>query len=92
MKINIILAIVLSIAVGANSMAATKKKKASMAGSFGGGRGFQQTASAVRTVVAKNQIITDFVYTWHERYGIQIKRSSNEGLCHGITNSSTSLW
>ena len=41
----------------------TKKKKASMAGSFGGGRGFQQTASAVRTVVAKNQIITDFVYT-----------------------------
>ncbi len=41
----------------------TKKKKASMSGSFGGGRGFQQTASAVRTVVAKNQIITDFVYT-----------------------------
>ena len=42
---------------------ATKKKKASMAGSFGGGRGFQQTATAVRTVVAKNQTITDFVYT-----------------------------
>ena len=30
-------------------------------GGFGGGRG-QQTASAVRTVVAKNQTITDFVY------------------------------
>ena len=45
-----------------------KKKKASMAGfggfgGFGGGRGMQQTATAVRTVVAKNQTITDFVYT-----------------------------
>ena len=44
-----------------------KKKKAGMGGfggfgGFGGGRG-QQTASAVRTVVAKNQTITDFVYT-----------------------------
>ena len=44
----------------------TKKKKAA-AGASGagwGGRGAgQQTASAVRTVVAKNQVITDFVYT-----------------------------
>ncbi len=42
-----------------------KKKKASMTASFGGGRGFgaQQTATAVRTVLAKNQVITDFVYT-----------------------------
>ena len=44
-----------------------KKKKAAMGmggfGGFGGGRGGQQTASAVRTVVAKNQTITDFVYT-----------------------------
>ena len=44
-----------------------KKKKAAMGGfggfgSFGGGRG-QQTASAVRTVVAENTTITDFVYT-----------------------------
>ena len=44
----------------------TKKKKAAAgAGGAGawGGRGGQQTASAVRTVVAKNQVITDFVYT-----------------------------
>ena len=44
-----------------------KKKKAAMGGfggfgGFGGGRG-QQTASAVRTVVAENTTITDFVYT-----------------------------
>lgn len=45
----------------------TKKKKAAMggfgAGAWGGRGGGQQTASAVRTVVAKNQVITDFVYT-----------------------------
>ena len=42
---------------------AGKKKNAGMGGFGGwGGRG-QQTASAVRTVVAKNQTITDFVYT-----------------------------
>jgi len=41
-----------------------KKKRAAMASAFAGrGRGFQQTATAVRTVVAENQIITDFVYT-----------------------------
>lgn len=46
---------------------AAKKKKAAMggigAGGWGGRGGGQQTASAVRTVVAKNQVITDFVYT-----------------------------
>ena len=42
-----------------------KKKEAAAgpgAGGFGGGRG-QQTATAVRTIVAKNQTITDFVLT-----------------------------
>ncbi len=47
--------------------ATAKKKKAGAAGpggfgGFGGGRG-QQTATAVRTTVAKNQTITDFVLT-----------------------------
>ena len=46
-------------------MGSAKKKKAATSGfgGFGGGRGFQQSATAVRTVVAKNQTITDFVYT-----------------------------
>ena len=40
------------------------KKKGQMPGGFGGGFGRgQQTATAVRTVVAKNQTITDFVFT-----------------------------
>ena len=40
------------------------KNKKGGAGAFGGNwRGGQQTATAVRTVVAKNKTITDFVYT-----------------------------
>ena len=38
-------------------------KQKSAAGNFGGGRAAAKTATAVRTVVAKNQTITDFVFT-----------------------------
>ena len=48
------------------NLSSKKKKEAAGGpggfGGFGGGRG-QQTATAVRTVVAKNQTITDFVLT-----------------------------
>ena len=59
----IVIIIFTAAAVFFNLLSAKKKKGgAGGFGGFGGGRG-QQTASAVRTVVAKNQTITDFVYT-----------------------------
>lgn len=61
----IILAILIAITAGAvfliNNSA---KKKNQTPGGFGGGFGRgPQTATAVRTVIARNQTITDFVYT-----------------------------
>ena len=65
----IIVIVLLAVTAGGvfliNSSAKKKKAAAGGAGGFGGfggGRG-PQTASAVRTTVAKNQTITDFVYT-----------------------------
>ena len=65
----IIVIVLLAVTAGGvfliNSSAKKKKAAAGCAGGFGGfggGRG-PQTATAVRTTVAKNQTITDFVYT-----------------------------
>lgn len=65
----IIVIVLLAVTAGGvfliNSSAKKKKAAAGGAGGFGGfggGRG-PQTATAVRTTVAKNQTITDFVYT-----------------------------
>lgn len=65
----IIVIVLLAVTAGGvfliNSSAKKKKAAAGGAGGFGGfggGRG-SQTATAVRTTVAKNQTITDFVYT-----------------------------
>ena len=44
-------------------MGFTAAKIKARAGKFGGGRNAPKTATAVRTVVAKNQTITDFVFT-----------------------------
>ena len=62
------LIVIIAVTAGAvyliNRSAKNKKAAAGGFGGFGGNfRGGQQTASAVRTVVAKNQTITDFVYT-----------------------------
>ena len=65
----IIVIVLLAVTAGGGFFinSSAKKKKAAAGGAggfggFGGGRG-PQTATAVRTTVAKNQTITDFVYT-----------------------------
>lgn len=64
--IVIILLAVTAAGVFLINLSSKKKKEAAGGpggfGGFGGGRG-QQTATAVRTIVAKNQTITDFVLT-----------------------------
>ncbi len=61
----IILAILIAITAGAVFLINNSAKKKNQApGGFGGGFGRgPQTATAVRTVIARNQTITDFVYT-----------------------------
>ena len=65
----IIVIVLLAVTAGGvfliNSSAKKKKAAAGAAGEFGGFGGGRapQTATAVRTTVAKNQTITDFVYT-----------------------------
>ena len=65
----IIVIVLLAVTAGGVSMInSSEKKKKAAAGGAGGFGGFgggcaPQTATAVRTTVAKNQTITDFVYT-----------------------------
>ena len=74
MYIDLGIVLILLIAVTAGAVFfinKSAKNKNQPAGGFGGGFGRgPQTATAVRTVIAKNRTITDFVYTNGAEIGI----------------------